>query len=320
MNKTDIVISEAKLPTELSERIRSYISASKSPATIRSYRSALRSFENWCRAHGLQQPFPASSESVAAYLADRAQSLSVSTLQKHMAALNEAHRAAGFEPPTSAPEVQALLKGIRRTHGTASKGKSPLLVADLRRICQELPDSPIGHRDRALLLVGFAGALRRSELVALDTSDLECKEEGVVLTIRRSKTDQTGEGRPVGVPYGSNPSTCPVRAIKRWLFVLASDTGPLFRSITRHGQIFDSKLSDRAVALIVKKYVERIGLDPKSYSGHSLRAGLATETAKAGLDAVAISRQTGHRSLNTLRGYIRIGSLFTNNAAAAVGL
>ena len=320
MTKTDIIFPESKLPVELADRIRSYIASSKSPATIRAYRSALRSFEDWCRIHGIQQPFPASGVTVAAYLADRAPKLAISTLQKHLAALNEAHRAAGYEPPTASPEVQALLKGIRRIHGTAAKGKSPLLVADLRRICQELPDSPIGHRDRALLLIGFAGALRRSELVDLDVSDLECKEEGIVITIRRSKTDQTGQGRLVGIPFGSNPLTCPVRSTKKWLAILGRDTGPVFRSITRHGLVSDGRLSDRAVNMVVKRWVECIGFDPTGYGGHSLRAGLATAAAEAGLDAVAISRQTGHRSLNTLKGYVRYGSLFTNNAAAVVGL
>ena len=320
MKKTEIIRNETQLPAELAERIHVYIAASKSPATIRSYQSALKAFESWCQTHGIQQPFPASGATVAAYLADKAGVLSVSTLQRHMAALNEAHRAAGFDLPTSSPEVAAILKGIKRTHGVASKGKSPLLVSHLRRICEILPDSPIGHRDRALLLLGFAGALRRSELVALDIDDIECKEEGVVLTIQRSKTDQEGQGRPVGVPYGSNLATCPVRAVKRWLDILGSESGPVFRPINRHGQISDARLSDRAVGLVVKRWVERIGLDPNIYGGHSLRAGLITEAARAGLDAMAISRQSGHRSLNTLKGYVRLGSLFSNNAAAAVGL
>ena len=321
MPKTEIVQSNPmQLSDLLSDKIRAYISASKSPSTVRAYRSALKVFEGWCHRNGIEDPFPASPEMVSAYVADKATVLSVSSLQKHLAALGEAHRMAGVDSPTSSPQVTTIMKGIRRTHGTTQRGKSPLLVRHIRRICEELPSKTIGHRDRCLILLGFAGALRRSEVVGLDLSDLDFRDEGLVISIRRSKTDQEMHGRKIGIPYGSNPETCPVRATRAWMDTLQAESGPLFRAVDRHSRISEGRLCGRAVCLIVKRRVSKIGLDPVNFGGHSLRAGLATEAAKAGLDAVAISRQTRHRSLNTLKGYIRMGNLFTNNAAAAVGL
>jgi len=305
---------------DLFDKARDYAARSKSAATIRAYRSALRSFITWCKAQGVMEPFPSPPALVAAYLADKAASLKVSTLQRHLVAINEAHVAAGLERPSSAPEVRATMKGIRRTHGTAPKKKAPLSVSHLRRIVHRLPRSIIGVRDHALLLVCYAGALRRSELVNLSVGDLDFREDGLAITVRKSKTDQESEGRVVGIPFGSNPMTCPVRAMRRWLEVSEITSGPVFRPVNRHGQVRQSRLSGKAVGVIVQRSVELIGMDPAGFGGHSLRAGLATDAANAGVSERAIMQQTGHRSVATVRGYIRNGSLFLNNAAAAVGL
>ena len=183
-----------------------------------------------------------------------------------------------------------------------------------------LPEGLLGIRDRALLLVGFAGAFRRSELVGLDIADLDFNHDGLTVTLRRSKTDQEGEGRKVGLPYGSNPSTCPVRSLQAWIEASAIEAGPVFRSVNRHGRLQPDRLSDKAVALVVKRRAEAAGLDPSRYAGHSLRAGLATAAANAGVSERAIMAQTGHRSVQMVRRYIRDGSLFRENAAAKVGL
>ena len=183
-----------------------------------------------------------------------------------------------------------------------------------------LPDGILGTRDRALLLVGFSSACRRSELVGLDHQDVQPTSDGLVLTLRRSKTDQEGAGRSIGVPYGSDPNTCPVRSLAAWLDASGITAGPIFRPINRHGHVGSSRLSDRSVALIVKKYAAAAGLGPQHYSGHSLRAGLATSAAAAGASERAIMAQTGHRSAAMVRRYIRDGSLFRENAAAVVGL
>ena len=183
-----------------------------------------------------------------------------------------------------------------------------------------LPDRLLGVRDRALLLVGFAGAFRRSELVSLNVRDLKFTNDGLTVTLRRSKTDQEGSGRKVGIPYGSSPETCPVRSLRAWLEASGIESGPVFRPINRHGQIRPSRLSDRAVALIVKRAAEAAGKDPAEFAGHSLRSGLATAAAIGGASERAIMKQTGHRSTAMVRRYIRDGSLFRENAAARVGL
>ena len=180
--------------------------------------------------------------------------------------------------------------------------------------------SAIGTRDRALLLVGFAGAFRRSELVSLDVADVTFGADGLIVQLRRSKTDQEGEGRKVGLPFGSNPLTCPVRALRAWLDVAVVARGPIFRAVDRHGNVADVRLTDQSVALVVKRCAKAAGLDSEKYAGHSLRSGLATAAAMADVSERAIMAQTGHKSLPMVRRYIRDGSLFRRNAAAAVGL
>jgi integrase len=178
----------------------------------------------------------------------------------------------------------------------------------------------IGARDRALVLLGFAGAFRRSELVGLDVADCTFGKDGLTVTLRRSKTDQEGQGRKIGIPYGSNPETCPVRNIQAWLEVAGINSGSLFRSITRHGRVRPGRLSGIDVARVVKKLAERAGLDPAKYAGHSLRAGHATSAAIAGASERSIMIQTGHRSVQMVRRYIRDGSLFRENSAGKLGL
>jgi integrase len=191
---------------------------------------------------------------------------------------------------------------------------------DLRRMIAQLPETLIGVRDRAILLVGFAGAFRRSELVALNHDDVEFTRDGLVISIRRSKTDQEGAGRKIGIPYGSNPATCPVRSLQDWIECGDIKEGPLFRPINRHGQIAGRRLSGEAVAEIVKRYATKAGMNANQFAGHSLRSGLATSSAAAGASERAIMNQTGHRSVMTVRRYIRDGNLFRENAAAVVGL
>jgi integrase len=183
-----------------------------------------------------------------------------------------------------------------------------------------LPEGLLGVRDRVLLLIGFTGAFRRSELVALDRAAVQFTREGLVVTIWRSKTDQEGEGRKIGIPYGSNPETCPIRSLQEWLERSGIAEGPLFRPINRHGKIASTRISGSAVAEVVKKYVEAVGLNPDLFAGHSLRSGLATAAASAGASERSIMDQTGHRSLAMVRKYIRTGSLFRENAAAVLGL
>jgi integrase len=180
--------------------------------------------------------------------------------------------------------------------------------------------SLIGARDRALILLGFAGAFRRSELVRLDVDDCAFGKDGLTVTLRRSKSDQDGAGRKIGIPYGSNPETCPVRSMQAWMEAAGINAGPVFRSINRHGQVKAARLSGIDVARVVKKLVERAGLDPAKYAGHSLRAGHATSAAIAGASERSIMNQTGHKSVQMVRRYIREGTLFRENSAGKLGL
>jgi integrase len=185
---------------------------------------------------------------------------------------------------------------------------------------EALPNTLAGGRNRALLLMGFAGGFRRSELSALDVEDVVKNDDGLVVKLRRSKTDPEGKGREVGIPYGSNPSTCPVRALQAWKTATGISEGALFRGIDRHGHVGMTRLHKDSVGLIVKRAVEAAGLDPDLYAGHSLRAGLATQSYLNGAGELAIMRQTGHRSLAMVRRYIREGSLFRDNPAGKLGL
>lgn len=304
---------------QLGEEARAFIGQSKAKNTIRAYRSAWADFEAWCVAQGLRA-LPAAPDTVALYVTAMAARAKASTIQLRLSAISQAHQAAGHPSPTKEPAVRLTWAGIRRVIGTAAEGKAPALTEDVRAMVDALPDNLLGTRDRALLLLGFAGAFRRSELVGLDVVDVEDRPEGLVATLRRSKTDQDGAGRTVGIPYGSKPATCPVRALRAWLEASVIAEGPIFRPVDRHGVMGPARLSDRAVALVVKRTALRVGLDPARYAGHSLRAGLVTSAAAAGVQERVIAEQTGHKSMLVLRRYIREGSLFRENAAAEVGL
>jgi integrase len=216
--------------------------------------------------------------------------------------------------------VRNTFKGVKRTLGTAPVQKAAALTEDIRAMVAVTDDGIIGARDRALILLGFAGAFRRSELVGFDVEDCSFGRDGLTVTLRKSKTDQNAEGRRVGVPFGANPDSCPLRNLQAWIEAAAITTGPLFRSITRHGQVQAGRLSGIDVARVVKKLVTRAGLDPAKYAGHSLRAGHATSAAIAGASERSIMNQTGHRSVQMVRRYIRDGSLFRENSAGKLGL
>jgi integrase len=300
-------------------RAGEYLRAAQAENTRRAYRADWRDFTAFCRA-AASEPLPASPETVVLYLSSLAETARTATLARRLAAISQAHRAAGHETPTGHLAVRKVMSGIRRRKGTAPARKRPLVTTDVRALLAALGRRPIDVRDRALVLVGFAGAFRRSELVALDVEDVEFNSDGVVAVVRRSKTDPEGQGRRVGIPYGSAPATCPVRALKAWCDLLGCTEGPLFRAVHRNGTIAAARLTGQSVALIVKRLAAAAGMDPAQVAGHSLRAGLATAAAAAGVSERAIMHQTGHRSAATLRQYIRHGSLFVENAAAKVGL
>jgi integrase len=304
---------------EIAAQARDYVAASRAANTTRVYRTGWVQFTAWCDEHGVVA-LPAGPETVACYVADLAKVAKPATIDLRLAAISAAHRAAGHDSPTKEEAVRLVRRGVRRTLGTAQRQVRPITVPDLRVMLEGLGTNPAGCRDRALLLVGFAGALRRSELAGLDVADIIEGADGLTVHLRRSKTDQEGAGRTIGIPYGSNPITCPVRAWRAWLEVSGITEGPAFRPVDRHGHIRSTRLSAPAVALVLKRHAARAGLDPGEVAGHSLRAGLATSAASAGVPERVIAATTGHRGTAMLRRYIREGSLFRENAASAVGL
>lgn len=302
------------------DQVRNYLSCAAARNTLRGYRSSFRQFELWALRAGLAS-LPASAETIALYLGDQAGRLKASTLGHHLAAIAKAHKTAGFPSPTRDNALIAeTLKGVKRVHGTAVAQKAAVLTEDLRMMLRMLPRNLLGARDRALLLIGFAGAFRRSELVALDVADLQFTAEGLLLKLRRSKTDQEGAGREIAIPHGAHAETCAVRAAQAWLEASGITVGPVFRPVDRHGRIAPARLSDHAVALVVKRYARAAGMDQEVFSGHSLRAGFVTSAARAGEPERRIMRQTGHKSIEMVLRYVRQANAFTDNAALALGL
>ena len=307
------------IPFPSLEQAREFIKASKAENTLRGYRSDWRAFCAWCEGHGVC-PLPAAPDTVAAYSAECAGHLKVGSIQRRLNAIAEAHKVAGLDSPTASGMVKNVMKGIRRTLGTAPAQKAAAVTSDIRSMMDTADAGLIGLRDRALILLGFAGAFRRSELVGLDVEDCALSRDGLTITLRRSKTDQDGHGRRIGVPYGSNPETCPVRVFQEWMERVGTTSGPVFHSINRYGQVHAGRLAAADVARVVKKLAVRAGLDATKYAGHSLRAGHATAAAAAGATERSIQNQTGHRSVQQLRRYIRDANLFRENSAGRLGL
>ena len=304
---------------ELAERVRAWTSEAFSKNTQRAYKADWRHFEEWCDAANLV-PLPAEPSTVAAYVDALAATHKAATIQRRLVSIKKAHRGAGLEVPTDDPLVKLAWRAVRRRIGVAQDAKAPLLTNDVKAMVAKLPSTRAGARDRALLLLGFSGAFRRSELVALRVGDLEFNTDGVTVRIRKSKTDPESRGRKVGIPFGRSSASCPVRAARAWLDGAGITTGPVFRAMQRGGRVGRAALSDRAVALVVKRVARAAGLDPRRYAGHSLRAGLATAAAIAGASERSIMKQTGHVSEKMVRRYIRDADLYRDNAARTAGL
>lgn len=297
---------------EASDSAKRYARAEKSDATLRAYESDLRDFVRWCEINGavFMPADPATVSNYLAQLADRG--LKASTIMRRQAAIAFAHRRRGFEPPTSIEQVKRTARGIRRTIGTAVTAKAPATAKAMQAMLKLIPDTLSGKRDRALLLIGFAAAMRRSELVALDVADLDRQPEGVIIKIRISKTDQEGSGHEVAVPRGSKLK--PVEALEAWLAASGIAEGPVFRAVDKADHLQDGRLSDRSVADVVKRWAAAGKLDPKLFSGHSLRAGFVTSALENGADLLKVMAQTRHRSVETVKKYDRRSKVWQNHA------
>ncbi len=299
-------------PPALSNTVASYIHAAIADRTRQAYQEDLQRFLNW----GGQ--IPSTAEQIAAYLAIHGETHAPATLGRWLVSLGKAHSTLDLENPCASALVRTTLRGIRRQRGTAQRQVTPTGRDDLIAMVRAIGSSPRDLRDRALLLIGFAGALRRSELVALTIADAVFSEAGLTLTIRRSKTDQEGHGRLIGIPHGRG-AICPVRALRAWLALLIkpgspeTPATPIFRPINKHHQISDQALSGHAVAEIVKQRCAAVDLSPEHYSGHSLRAGFCTAAALNGAPSWQIRKISGHKTNTMLDRYIRDARLFHDN-------
>jgi integrase len=295
------------LSVGLPEAIRTYVTAALADNTRLAYQQDLADFLRW------GGEVPCSPETLAAYIAYRANTLTAHTITRRVVGISRAHLSQQLVDPAKNDLVRTVLRGVRRKHGTSQRQAAPLLKQDVLTILL-LMHGTKGRRDRALVLLGFAAALRRSELVALDTSDLSFVKEGLVVNVRRSKTDQEAQGRKIAVPYGRT-SACPVKAVEHWIQHAQLSDGPIFPSVTKAGRISVGRLTAQSVSLILKAYAIKAGLPACNISGHSLRSGLVTSAALVGVSTYKIQQQTGHRSADMLARYIRDANLFENNAA-----
>lgn len=312
------------LPPELVQQVDTLRRASKAANTRRAYASDWARWAAWCADRGLPA-LPASAQAVAAYLADHAGVLSVSTLRRHLSSISKAHQVAGHQSPCRNAYVGDALAGLRRNHGATPDAAPPLLAADLRRTLAAVAGpSPADLRDRALLLVGWAGALRRSELAALRWGNVKQHPDGLVLQVEHSKTDHAGVGQSVAIPRQANPEHCPVQALDLWRQTCATALGaeavaddqPVLRRVHRNGTVLAGGLSGQSVAGVIQRRTAAVGLS--GHRGHSLRVGLIWEASRAGVADSALMQTTRHAGVGMLRRYQRDAGLM--DRAASKGL
>lgn len=301
----------------LSAKSKRRLRHAKSANTIKAYDADWRDFVDWCAFHQTEA-LPAQPETIVNYVNDLADNAKANTVARRVTAISENHIAAGFDRdknPAKDGLVRAAIAAIRREKGTFQHGKAPILLETVHLLagCFEECTDLTGLRDKALLFLGFAGAFRRSELVNVQIEDLTFSPQGLIIFIPRAKGDQFGRGCTIAIPYAPDKEICAVRAVKKWIDASGLHSGPLFRPFKKNHELRDIQMSDKSVALIVKKYVALAGLDPKDFSGHSLRRGFATSAAQHDIDALSIMRQTRHKSEKMVHRYIEQGNLFKEN-------
>ena len=307
----------------LHEATLNNLKSSKSNNTLRAYKSDFRDFGAFCVKHGLNS-LPSEPNTVSLYLTQLSKNSKISTLRRRLVSISMVHKLKGYYLDTKHPIIVENLMGIRRAKGSIQKGKKPLLINHLKKIINVINDQKINDikkfRDKSIILVGFGGGFRRTELISLNHEDLEFVPEGLKITIRRSKTDQFGEGMIKGLPYFNNENYCPVLNLKKWLEISKIRSGPIFRRFSKGSLLTDNRLTDQSVVLLIKKYLNLAGIDNKNFAGHSLRSGFATVAAESGADERSIMAMTGHKTAQMVRRYIREANIFKNNALNKIDL
>ena len=291
---------------------------SKANNTVRAYKSDFNDFGLFCAQNGFKS-LPSEPKIVSLYLTYLStKAVKMSTLKRRLVSIGVIHKLKGHYLDTKHPTIVENIMGIKRRKGSIQKGKKPLLISNLKDIInvidKEKNEEIKKLRDRSIILIGFAGGFRRNEIVSLDYEDLDFVEEGIKINLKRSKTDQFGEGSVKGLPFFDNSQYCPVVSIRKWIEISKINSGPLFRRFTKGSKLSDNRLSDQTVALLIKNYLGIAGIESRNYSGHSLRSGFATSAAESGAEERSIMAMTGHKSTEMVRRYIKEANLFKNNA------
>jgi len=294
------------------------LKSSKANNTVRAYKSDFTDFSLFCARNGFKSR-PSEPKSVSLYLTHLSvKDAKISTLKRRLVSIGVIHKLKGYYLDTKHPSIIENIMGIKRRKGSIQKSKKPILINYLKQIINaidELDKKEIKKlRDRSIILIGFSGGFRRNEIVSLDYDDLDFVPEGLKINLRRSKTDQFGEGFTKALPYFDSSVYCPVVSLKKWLDVSKIASGPLFRKFVKGSKLSENRLTDQTVALLIKEYLRLAGIDSKNYSGHSLRSGFATSAAESGVEERSIMAMTGHKSTEMVRRYIKEANLFKNNA------
>ena len=315
----ELVTDIKKLHEETLENLKS----SKSNNTLRAYKSDFRDFGAFCAKHGFNS-MPTEPKIVSLYLTHLSISTKISTLRRRLVSIGVVHKLKGHYLDTKHPVIIENLMGIKRKKGSIQIGKKPILINHLKKIINVIDNQKIEKikklRNRTLILIGFGGGFRRTELISIDYEDLDFVEEGLKITLRRSKTDQFGEGLVKGIPFFSNEKYCPVISLKNWINLSKIKTGPIFRRFAKGSILTSNRLTDQSVVLIIKNCLKLAGIENKNFSGHSLRSGFATVAAESGADERSIMAMTGHKTTQMVRRYIKEANIFKNNALNKVKL
>ena len=294
------------------------LQSSKADNTVRAYKSDFKDFGLFCAQNGFKS-LPSEPKVVSLYLTHLStKDIKISTLKRRLVSIGVIHGLKGHYLDTKHPIILENLMGIKRRKGSVQKGKKPLLINSLKAVINAIDENNNynikKYRDRSIILIGFGGGFRRNEIVSLDYDDLDFVNEGLKINLKKSKTDQFGEGSVKGLPYFNNSQYCPVLSLQNWLEISDIKSGPLFRRFSKGSKLSKYRLTDQTVALLIKKYLNLAGIDGKNYSGHSLRSGFATSAAESGAEERSIMAMTGHKSTEMVRRYIKEANLFKNNA------
>jgi len=300
------------------------LKSSKAKNTVRAYKSDFNDFGLFCVKNGFKS-LPSEPKIVSLYLTYLStKDAKMSTLKRRLVSIGVIHRLKGHYLDTKHPSIIENIMGIKRRKGSIQKGKKPILISHLKNLIDVIDQQNNQDikklRDRSIILIGFSGGFRRNEIVSLDYDDLDFVEEGLKIQIRRSKTDQFGEGFTKALPYFDGSQYCPVVSLKKWIEISKIKSGAIFRRFSKGSKLSNNRLTDQTIALLIKEYLKLAGIDSKNYSGHSLRSGFATSAAESGAEERSIMAMTGHKSPEMVRRYIKEANLFKNNALNKIKL